>query len=864
MTRWSLSFALACGVASCADPSTAALDASPVDRPAVTDAATPQDAPRATPLPPRSRCNAAAPQDRAPSFTGPSAEVEVLRDAMGIPHIYGATDRDVFYASGYMQAVDRLFQMELMRRTARGTLAEVLGREKLDQDRLVRVMGVAFWGRQSAARVRAERPDVDALIDAWTAGVNRRVQEVLSGSAPRPAGFGADAFDFLPAPWTVEDAYIVGRLLLFQNANQLDYDALATLVRRYAPSAGGVPIFQSLTNSFITPPEERPRREMAAGPRRLPRDASRRIARWLDANAGLARGASNNWAVDARHSANGRPIIAGDPHQPLRSPGVFWAQHMHSAEGAGFDVAGFAFVGAPGVHLGHNRRVAWTATTAYPDMMDLWAVDPGDGTISLGGREIPVTACEETIAVRGAAPVPVPIEEVPGYGVLLPSNLFPLPVTASGQRVLFAWSGFRATEEAAVFFDLDRAERASAFDDVVRRMEIGAFNFIAADAREITYRSHVLLPDRGDPRTMVPSYEMLDGANPRTLWTGALLPASRQPSSRGGARAFLFSANNDPFGFTANQRVDDDPFYYGVWFDPGTRAARIEAELTRLTGAGRVTVEQLQALQLDTHSPLADELIPPLVAAWSRRGTDPSLAMFRDDAELGALVDALSRWDRHMERDASEPVAFEAFANFLSQRVLGDELGTFFGAIHTREPVYPLKLTAQVIHERFDGASRFMAEGRDLLLLRGLADARAWLRQRFGGASLDRYRWRDFHRTRFLPMFERAGAFDGGSVATSGSVGTVNVSQAPFFDAAGTPRMFHESRAGAVYRMVASFDEDGTPRAVVNFPRGNAGDPSSRFWADAEPDWLSGTYRALRFRRADVMADVAERITLRP
>ncbi len=497
--------------------------------------ARPSTRPTAAPwLPVLPRCGATA-TERAPTFAGPSADVEVIRDSLGVPHIYGRSDADVFFASGYLQATDRLLQMELMRRTARGTLAEVLGRDRVEQDRLVRVMGVPFWGRQSAERLRRERPDVDALIDAWTAGVNRRVREVLDGTTPAPAGFAADALNLRPAPWTVEDAYTVGKLILFRNANQLDYDVLATLVHRYAPEAAGVPIFQSLGGSFVVPPEERPGRRMTRRAPRLPRDASRRLARWIDALSGMQRGASNNWAVAARHSANGRPLLAGDPHQPLQSPGVFWAQHMNSADGGGrFDVVGFAFAGAPGVQLGHNRRLGWTATTAYPDMMDMWAVDLDGDAITLGGRAVRVQRCEETLAVRGGEPVTVTVEDVPGYGVLLPNSLFPLPVTSNGQRVLFAWTGFRPTEEAAVFFDMNVAGDVSVFDNAVRRMEIGAFNFIAADARDITYRSQVLAPDRGDTATLGAPWEIMDGADPRALWTTALLPAERQPASRGG------------------------------------------------------------------------------------------------------------------------------------------------------------------------------------------------------------------------------------------------------------------------------------------------------------------------------------------
>ena len=118
--------------------------------------------------------------------------------------------------------------------------------------------GVPHWGRESARRVAQEHPETHRLISAWVAGVNRRVDEINTGAVPRPPGLRASEFDFPPQRWTTDDPYVVGRLQLFRNASQLDYDVLATIARQYVPGAAGMPLIDSLSGGFIVPPDERP------------------------------------------------------------------------------------------------------------------------------------------------------------------------------------------------------------------------------------------------------------------------------------------------------------------------------------------------------------------------------------------------------------------------------------------------------------------------------------------------------------------------------------------------------------------------------------------------------------------------------
>lgn len=820
-----------------------------------------------------------------------TAPIEVIRDDLGIPHVFARNDADALFGAGYMQATDRLFQMEVLRRTANGTMAEVFGADKLSQDRLLRLINLAGLARMTADRVQREAPNTHRMVEAWVGGVNRRVREITNGTIAVPPGFRAAEFNFMPTRWSVDDAYAVARLLLFRNAGQLEYDILASIVNRWVDTAMNIPFSKPVRDTFVLPPEERPAPigmridRPASQPSdqptqptpRIPNTAEirRRMTEFTRAMAAVRSGGSNNWAVAGRFTDNGRPYVAGDPHQSLNAPSVFWPHHMNSADqGGNIDVIGFGFAGTPGVQLGHNRHVGWTATTTYPDMMDLFDVPLNTGTssISLAGMRYPVQRCVEQINVRGAMAENYIAEDVPGQGVLLPTSIAPLPITTGSNRILFRWTGFKATIDPDVFFAFDVSQNVQDFERAVDRMENGAFNWVFADRDNIAYRVHVDLPDRGNPATFSQTpNRIIPGNNTQLVWPMDRFAAlSAFPHSRGGTRGFLVSANNDPFGFTANGRVDDDAWYYGSWFDPGTRATRIEQELTRLTtaagmGGARVTREAMHTLQMDTHSIFADEMLPHLETAMSHLGNDPMLAEFRNDPDLPMLASMLRAWDRRMDRDSSEAVVYEGWQNFLARRVLADDLGLVFDPIYGADVTYALKIMVFVMNGSFPMAEALLQDGHDRTVLMALRDTKQWLVSRFGGASPNNYHWRDFHRTRFGTLVDPPGIFAGGTAQTHGSVGTVNVSAAQFLQSGQqAARMFHESGGGACYRMVIGFAADGTPEATLNFNLGVSGDPSSPHWRDQVDNWTNGVSQPLRFSRADVMAHGTETSTINP
>jgi len=810
-----------------------------------------------------------------PDYEGPSAEIRILRDASGIPHVYAATDADAYFGSGYAQATDRLLQMELTRRRALGRRAEILGPSFADDDRTLRILDLPRWAELNRRQMLVESREDYALVQAWTAGINRRIDEIARGEAPLPLGF--EELGFRPEPWTESDGFAVGKLILFGNASLIDYEVLASVVRTYLPSLyETLPLLEPMQPAFVLPPEERPGMARTFVEPALPRvEASLDrpellgegfAARFAAFRSHLrealgARGASNNWAIDGRHTASGRPLIAGDPHQGLSSPSLMWMHHMNSADAGGaLDVNGFCFVGTPAIQLGHNRRIAWTATTTYPDWMDLWAVqlDAGAGTIRFGDATYPVVTRRETISVAGEGERTIEVEDVPGIGVLLPDDFFPIALdTRPRRRILLGWTGFRPTHEAQGFHGFDVAATLDDFADAADRNEVGAFNFLAVDASGLVYRSSPLTPvRRGVVGTEgVQPWTVLDGDLEDAVWDGTfLVPGLTLPASRGGTRGWLASANNEPFGMLADGSALGDPHYFGVVFDPGTRAHRIEAELTRLVERGDLTRQDMFTLQDDSYFEVADFLLPALLEAWDARATDPSLSALRDRSDLAALVERLRTWDRRMERASSEAVVAFAYAHFLARAVLADDMPLVFEPILSASPMFIQKFLAIAVTDR-DPA--YFDEGVSLLLVQALDETAGWLETRFGGSEADRYTWGDYHFTCFGPIVPGVPGLDGGCIPTDGSLGTVDVSDSDFFratDGGLVPRERTESSGGAIFRMVAEFDEAGRPHAFVNVPRGNSGDPASPHWDDLHADWAAGVHRELLFERAEIEA----------
>jgi penicillin amidase len=822
--------------------------------------------------------------DDAPSAPVlPKAEVEILVDDAGIPHIYARDDEDLFYGYGYQLATDRMLQLEMFRRFAYGRLSEVLGADgpgaggptALIDDHFARIFNWKHWGRLDAELMARDEPEHYRLTSAWVQGINARVAEVQSGKVPPPYGFAELAFT--PEPWAPEDVYIVQKMAGFGLDQTIDGKVFVTFVNQLAPAAlEAIELFRPARQVFTMPEDERPG---ATGQLSLDRDGELACLRGagglspahaeglekLSSIHDMKALGSNNWAVDGRHTASGLPIVAGDPHLGYGFSGITYALHLNSRDAGGtFQITGFSFVGAPGIFAGHNEHVAYTETSAFSDVMDLWAVELVDGKAKVGGQLVDTVTREEVIHIKGAEDEIITVTDVPGYGVIMPSDLVgsPIPIAGDGKEVMVGWTGFKA-RPARYFRELMRVSNIDEFETAVGRMGEMSYNFVAADTQGISYEVGVEIPARNLPAPGREPWHLMDGDDPGALWPEERLGDDQKPHSRGATRGFIVTANNDPFGFTGDGRVDNDPWYYGALFPPGWRAGRIDAELTRLAAEGPISVESMQALQMDVHENLADDMVPVLAEVFATVGTDPDLAEFAGREDLATLAQLITvDWDRQMKRDSSGALAFHAFAHLVTQAIIEDDINpVLFRIVLSRVPMYLLKIGALALKGEYPNGDDVLQEGKSRIVLSALAATADWLTERFGGVDPNLYAYRDMRVSNLDHAYGRGMPID--MVPTDGGESTVNVAQSVFLDGGEIAEQW-VSDWGPIERQVMSFDESGRPYSLANYALGNVADPQSPHFDDALTAWTDGEYRRLLFERSEVEAKVESRVVLAP
>ncbi len=317
------------------------------------------------------------------TVAGLEAPVEIIRDRYDIPHCFARSAGDALFALGYVQAQDRLWQMQWSRRAAMGRLAEIAGPEALPVDRFCRTLGI---GRASQDAWDATPPARREQLSPFIAGINAAIAR-----APRP--FEAQILGDRIGPWQAADSIAWGKLLSCLLSPAWEQQ----LIRARIVEAAGLDALHSIDpplspETTVAVPPDAPYAELAGPLQEAAATASDML--------GLQQGASNNWAVDGRHTADGVPMFACDPHlNPVTPPHTYFV-HLKCPE---FDAAGASVPGLPGIVWGFNDHVAWGPTAALMSM-NVAVVEQlsADGKKSLtpdGWLEL--SQREETISVRG-------------------------------------------------------------------------------------------------------------------------------------------------------------------------------------------------------------------------------------------------------------------------------------------------------------------------------------------------------------------------------------------------------------------------------------------------------------------------------
>lgn len=742
-------------------------------------------------------------------LAGLQAPVEVLRDARAIPTIRAASEADAAFALGYVHAQDRLFQMEMGRRAAAGRLAELVGSSALRLDRTMRLLGVP---RLAEADVASLPADTRALLEAYAAGVNARIEETGLLGAPEFVPLGV-----VPEPWRPADSMAWGRVMgLWLGGNwRAELERLRLL--QHAPLERVLELTTTDLGSQVGPDAPQGALRTGAAPlpvsptlaAAMPRvDAAHleRLAASLP-EPPLPDTASNIWAVTGPRSATGAPILANDPHLGFQQP-IMWM--LARIELPGRTIEGATWPGSPFVLLGQNGDLAWGLTTTHSDTQDLFVEtldSQGRYLTPDGPRDFEVR--EERILIRGGRVETLRVRTTRHGPVLSDLDATGAPpgvVLSVAMAALAPGDGFatamhrlgqaRTLDEAAAAARLHRSPQQNVL--VASREGIALF-----------VPGRVPLRREGDGRMPV------DGASGRFDWRGWVppeqLPVWRDPTSNR-----LVNANNRllPNGHPVLLTRD--------WQGDGRFRRLVEL----LDAPEPATVERFLAFQRDEVSLESRDLARALVASMRRIPLE---------ARLPATW--LERWDGSSDGQLQEPLVLHHWAKRFRARVLAAGLGPE-GAKVAGEPGHAFLRWVLTNGRHWCGPSADCGP----LASESLVEAVRDLRARHGEHERE-WRWQKEHEARFghpmLRFVPVLGAWFGTALPAGGDDYTVNRAGMRLTGA----RPFDVAH-GAGYRGVYDLADPSRSRFVI--ATGQSGHPLSRHYRDQAPLWSAGQGLALR------------------
>jgi len=744
-------------------------------------------------------------------LAGVSGQVEIFRDANGVPHIFAGNANDAYFALGYVHAQDRLWQMEFTRRLGAGRLAEVVGDAGLGADRFLRTLGLYHHAEIAAARL--SEPARGAL-GAYAAGVNAWLQH---GHASLPPEF--ILLNYEPEPWTVADSIVWGQLLAYQLSTNWQGELYRAGLRRKLPQ-------KQIAQLWPGDPPDAP----------VTLDAARRAA-MLDVRALLAEvppelrsfSASNAWVLSGERTMSGKPILANDPHLGFTLPNTWYLARIDTPD---MSVAGATAPGVPFVILGHNGHVAWGMTSTGGDTQDLFVetVAPSDPAryVAPGGT-LPFGVREEVIRVKGGNDVGFTVRTT-RHGPVV-SDVLDDSRGLAGEGTVLALASASdgpGDETIEALAEMPNAKTSGQFERIAAGFQAPLINIFFADREgEIGFVTPGLVPVRraGDGRYPV------DGASGDYDWTG-FVPSAEMPRIVDPAAGFLVNANNRlvgphyPYMITRNW---DNPY----------RAERIN-EMVK--GTARHSVEDTMREQGDILSAAARQLVPRMLAA-TREAPDA-----RSQKALGMLRD----WDYRMKAGRPEPLIYMAWLRQSVKRIAGDELGDELAGYWRPRPTF--------VRYVLDGGSEWCASDCTDEMRAALSDA---LNELSGllGSDMSSWQWGKLHQARFenrvLSQIPLLGGIVGMlTIPTGGGDNTVGRGMT-----AGNGDAPYAHIHGAGYKAVYDLDDLDNSRFMI--PVGQSGNPFSGHYSDLLEPWRDGRYFRIAGSR-DALAAGADRLLLVP
>lgn len=740
-------------------------------------------------------------ETRSLVFNALKGRVEIFVDDDQIKHIFAENDEDLYFAQGFVTASDRLWQMDFLTRLAAGRLSEIAGAKTVVLDEFFVKVGIPEAAKSSAEQMLDDELSARAL-KSYSAGVNAYIQSLDPDRLP----FEYRLLGHRPEEWTPYKTALLGKFMAFYLSglsrdlpltrsrwllHRIEFDDLFPLI---SPTTETI-VPPKTPWSFDGPRLNPPAREFKPDLQALP---SQEVIQPLP---GLG---SNNWAVSAKKSTTGYPILSNDVHLGLQLPSLWYQIQLSSPS---HNTMGVSLVGVPGVMLGFNQHVAWGTTNGYNDILDWYQVrfrDEKKSEYLYQGEWRPVISRETEIKVRGQEPRKLVLRNTHFGPVVYETNEASSQVSIP-RGLAMRWGALEGSNELRTFLLLNRAKTVRDCRRALETFNTPDQNILCADSSGsigIWHMGKYPIKWPGQGRMV------LDGTSAEDEWKG-WIPRDHVPQSLNPRRGYLLSANQLPADATY-------PYYLGSAFMSAYRAIRI-GELLRQKD--RHSPEDMMEMQGDSLSIPARETVPHLVQAIKEIGESNELTK--------AALDALSKWDFVYTESSVAATVYDTWFKHFIERLWSPRFPD------RKNYLYPsLERTISLItnepHSKwFDDPRTEKKEQFKDIAQESFVTALKELKEKHG-SDIAKWQWARHNPTRIAHLTKMPGL--------SRKLAARGMGQAVFANT-GTQ--------GPAWKMVVALGPQ--PRAWGVLPGGQSGDPTSPYYDSDLENWTQNRFRLLNY-----------------
>ncbi|MBN2007786.1 penicillin acylase family protein [candidate division KSB1 bacterium] len=744
--------------------------------------------------------------------------VKITRDNYGVPHITANNDDDVFFALGYVTAQDRLWQMDIFRRTAQGTLSEIFGEKTIASDRLFRVLGLNRIAILLGANMSE---DSRRMLQNYVNGINTYI---LGNLKNLPIEYALT--NNVPTVWTIDDCLTIQRLYAWFVSVQHNYDLLSSaIIERVEPSKRQVLLRSSIPRTTPCVPSAT---ALALQDAILPN--------FIPENMWPIGGSA--WAVSGTQTTTGHPLLAFDLRGPYNVPSLYYEIHLSAPF---LDAYGWIIPGFPGMLAGKNKNVVWATIPSQIDDMDFFVEQlrkDESHEYNFQGTWKNLDQIIDIIPVKGQIPDTLTIRMTnhgPIISDILRSNHIHTPPIA------LQWTGASASDEALGFFRLLKSQTINEAGAALRKLAVPSMKFLCVD-------------DAGNIQSglvgTIPKRKSDTGLAPRAGWLPAedwdeFIPMSQIEKLNPEQITNIICTDHPPVLPDLNTQI------VGDW-TPDFRMERI-AHL--LAGTELFDTEYMQRIQMDTYSMQAERLMPKVVDLLKDiKSVDNDLQRY--------FLDAIQVWNHRIERDDIAPAIFEIFTIKLMTNVFHDELGNSLFQQMMRRPElgyhYLNTVLEQLLSPWFDRIDTPSKETRENVVLTSLNETFAELQTRHG-ELIDDWRWGKMHTFMLQhPLADTSTQqypLNRGPFQASGDNFTLLLNG--FIPAETTIAQF-----GSVVRAIIDSGNMDSTFAIMS--TGQSGQPMSAHYTDQTQLWLNGKYRQTTMNTQSLVDAGCDVLTLKP